>query len=82
MNKINSIYATEVGEIERNPLKANFSRFSSKLEKHIKETLLLRKTEHLKQSQHLMEQLCRIKERSGTYRRKLHEQESEFHLKV
>lgn len=61
MNKINAIYATEVRDIEEPVLRQNFSRFSKRLDDHIRETVLLRKTEQLKQSKHLMEQLARIK---------------------
>lgn len=82
MNKINTIYATEIGEIEEPALKKNFNRFSKKLDEHIRETVLLKKTEQLKQSEHLMEQLARIKDRSGKYKKKIYNQQHEFYDKI
>ena len=61
MNKIKTLYPTEVGEIEEKPLRKEYNRFSYRLEEHIKQNIATRKQETLRQSRELMSKLNIIK---------------------
>ena len=78
MNKIKTLYPTEVGIVEESPLKDSCNRFAKRIDQHIKNSINLKKTECLRQSSQLMEQLNLVRKRSGTYKRKIYEEELEF----
>lgn len=72
MNKIKSIYPTEVHEQEEHPLRDTYNRFSRKMDDHIKQAIVLKKHEILKQSSQFMDQIQRIKEKSSKYKKKIY----------
>lgn len=83
MNKINSIYATEVHEEDpHSHIKDTFQAFRNRLDANIKDTVAFKKKIIAKQSTECFEQLQKIKEQSERYKKKIYEQEKEFEINI
>lgn len=71
MNKINSIYPTEVQEEGHPKLKDTFDSFRNRLDASIKENITLKKQIIARQSTECLEQLKKIREQSNRHKKRV-----------